>query len=289
MSRGTRVVPQKFLAFDLEYDRPLPPSWSRETSPDQRRENESDINIIAAACSMFDGLKTAARTFRSLAPLPMDVAKVEQLARFLVDKDEEGYVIVTWGGTASDFRLLASKVQDQDLKKRIVDCCLEHVDIPLAIMAQNGMMVGLEAVAKACLPDKKNGKTETSKEIAEAWRQGGQSSLQVIRHVADDALTTARLYGTIMASPNTPFDQRNFPKAVRARHSIPRGSGWTIWENKKGDACIACKLDVTACLGKDMTTHRLRTVWECKAYAQTRVFPWETMPPFSVDSCTAWL
>lgn len=276
-----------FAAFDLEFDRPLPPSWGSEKTTIERRQNEQQVNIIAASVVEFNSFAPRTRTFRSLAPLPMSTSKIMSFAHHLLSLHEQGYAIVSWGGTASDFRMLCGKLEAYpELVRDLKRLCMSHVDIPIAILAQHGMMVGLESVAKACFRDKRDGKEESSKDLAEIWKQGGRQSLKVLRHVEEDALLTGRVFGFVMSTPRIRFDGSSFAPPVNSCIKISPGTQWIAWHTKKHDKTMVVTMDVEAASRQGST---ILTVASSRALARTKTFPWEIKAPFAVESCLSWM
>ena len=269
-----------FAAFDLEFDRPLPPSWGSEKTTIERRQNEQQVNIIAASVVEFNSFAPRTRTFRSLAPLAMSTSKIMSFAHHLLTLHEQGYAIVSWGGSASDFRMLCGKLEAYpDLVRDLKRLCMSHVDIPIAILAQHGMMVGLESCAAACLSDKGSGKETPSKKLCELWQRGGADSLRVVRHVEDDAFVTARLYRFIVESQRVdPRTYTGFRKRVSMKSTIQPGDAWAAWETTRSDRTMVVPLP--------LSRGRPQDVAACKAIKRT--FAWKPEPPFTVESCCVW-
>lgn len=98
--------------------------------------------------------------------------------------------IVTWSGTASDFRLLHAAVGESPEHRRMVlTMCLQHVDVPLLTICTHGRVMGLAQVAAALrLPQK----PANSAQVPELWRRPKQRPL-VVHHVKHDATVTLEL------------------------------------------------------------------------------------------------
>lgn len=271
--------PLRVLALDMEFSRLLPDSWGTESSPAEREAACQDVRIVAASCCCLEGTRVSNRVFRSLAPLHLNTNKVEEMAHFVLEKHEEGFVIVTWGGMAADFRVFCANIQDPQLKSRVRDLAKRHVDIALCILATSGMMVGLESCAAACLCDKGSGKETPSKELCELWQRGGADSLRVVRHVEDDAFVTARLYRFVVESQQVnPRTYTGFRKRVSMKSPVQPGGAWVAWETTRSDRTMVVPLP--------LSQGRPQDVAACRAIKRT--FAWKPEPPFTVESCCAW-
>lgn len=275
----TPRAPVRVLAVDMEFDALLPDNWGIESGREERDSASSRIHIVASSCCSFEGTRVSNRVFRSLAPLHLGTDKVEEMARFILQKEREGFVVVTWGGMAADFRVLCSNIGDPNLREQVRELAKRHVDLALCILSSSGMMVGLESCAVACLVDKRGGKNTPSNELCAMWKQGGSQSLGVIRHVQEDALLTGRLYTFILESPALrPEGYTGFRKRVSIRSACLPGGAWVAWETQRSERTMVVPL----VLRKGM----LLSVREC---GQVRGdFPWELKPPFTVESCCAW-
>lgn len=273
-------APLKFLSFDLEFSKLLPKTWGLEKDAEERQKACDGVDIIAAACCAFDGSRVRSWTFRSLAPLPLSQHKVDELVEFLLDKRRQGYLIVSWGGMASDFRVLCSRASPR-LREPLREAALAHVDMALVVLAERGMMVGLESVCKACLQDKREGKQVPSSELAERWRSGGKESLTVLRHVEDDAFVTGRVYGFVLSTRGTSVTSHAFRLPVKFEAEIPETSCWISWETRRSDRTMVVPLRTTG--------SRLATVEECREEAGRNTFPWDMKAPFTVEACCAWV
>ena len=276
---------RKFVSFDLEFDNPLPQSWGTETSPEQRQQNDASVSIIAAAVFLSDGWNQSQRTFRSLAPLPLGQDKLAEFARFLLEMSARGFVVVTWGGAASDFRVLSSKLAfAPQLQAQIVRLCEDHVDIALSVLSEHGMMVGLESCCRAIQRNPSATKKETSKTLGELWKQGGKNSLRVLRHVQEDAIQTARVYGFVLSSRFKRFQGSFCRPPVDPRIVVPQGKAWLVWNTKNSEKTMVVQLRVFSAGG----WARLSTVREAETISRSRSFPWQMKEPFTVESCLRW-
>lgn len=95
--------------------------------------------------------------------------------------------IVTWGGTRTDFRWLYAAVGDSAVhKRRILDLCSNHADIPFLTRSKHGVMMSLDATARAM---GLNEKPAESANIPLLWRMKEERHL-VVEHVRHDAVTT---------------------------------------------------------------------------------------------------
>jgi len=260
----------KFLAFDLEFDRNLPATWGLETTDKERRENERGIHITCAGLCGWNGNIWYERD-RNRSPAPLAADDVRSLIEFLDMKRERGHLIVTWGGTASDFRVLAAASES---KKHAMMChrlALEAVDIPFVAASTIGTMMGLDAAAAGMgLMRKKL----DSASMPEVWKR---CPMDVVQHVVWDARKTASVYWQMF---------RN----MGVKHFLPwmdsRGHGhpWLVWVTSRGVPKMWWTQTVVTPHGR----FRLPTVQECVAMPlpKPRFVP---MPPRDKKSCIAWI
>lgn len=122
----------------------------------------------------------------------MNKTNLFQFVNYLHTMNNAGYTIITWGGTASDFRILAKEVPEYD--KLLVQLCLKHIDIPFCAASHIGMMMGLGATSKGLQFEEK---CANSKDIPEMWTSDKSS---VLKHVSTDALLTMQIVNHIIAN-----------------------------------------------------------------------------------------
>lgn len=185
----------RIVGFDMEFASPLPSDWSVETSAARSAEAEAEVHILCAGIVTFSSTGAiASRAFHSpdkRSPMPYDV--VRQVVDALYEYTHTHWSVVTWGGTASDFRVLhAQCLRHGDFRRaRMVrTITLRHYDVPLCTASTSGHMMGLSAVCQAMgVPlDKKPG---DSRDIASHWLADPD---HVIRHVLADAWSTVRVF-----------------------------------------------------------------------------------------------
>lgn len=123
---------------------------------------------------------------------------VDAFFKYLHELALEGFLIVTWGGTAYDFRMLAKEVS-VDLKSDVIQMCLDHYDIPFCSGTSIGMMMGLSAAAKAL---DLNDKSVLSSTIPELWVNDRQL---VLNHVANDSYLTLCITNHILNANTLPW------------------------------------------------------------------------------------
>lgn len=123
---------------------------------------------------------------------------VNKLFEYLLSFQNNGYAIVTWGGTASDFKVLSKKV-DIHYVPYVIQMCLDHYDIPFSSGTYTGMMMGLSAAAKGMgLQDKEF----LSSGIPDLWKTDKNS---VLRHVSNDSYMTCELAKHILVKGSMPW------------------------------------------------------------------------------------
>lgn len=183
--------------------------------------------------------------------LPEDVAGFfDTLSRY---RYSSGYVVVTWGGTASDFRVLHSlfrRFGDDARANAVLGLALDHIDIPLCTVTTSGHMMGLASVCKGMMIPMEKG-ADSSRLIPTMWTRNPE---MVLRHVLNDAWATLRVFDI-----------------ARNQHPIPnirwitRRENLRIWEFPE-----------------------FFTVGQCMAFCSpTCVFT--PHPPRDRESCTRWI
>jgi hypothetical protein len=237
----------KLLAFDVELDQLL-------SAPSKEAWKDGNVpHITCAAVSDHNGV---VQTWWG-QPY-MKEKELASLVDTLYAHFCAGGLIVTWGGTAADFRALYENLKSDPLRQN--QCYLmvqNHIDIPLAAATDTGMMMGLRAAVQGmCLGNKD---AESSSLAPEKWAEGKIS--EVLAHVQKDATMTASVY-------------------LRTLECHPAR---LTWVTRKGHKQSWFPLLVPFHSGM-----RMCTVWECMMRAPK-------VPPFQIpegmhrdDSCR-WL
>lgn len=190
------------VAFDVELDRLVPDSWNETSTPQI---------TCAAVYSHSEGARlfysTDENEHEKLNSISAKGGESKQCAPRLNKKDcsklldelwehmQKGAIIISWGGTAVDFRALHSALQgDDDRQNKCVQLVRNHVDIPIASCTDIGMMMGLDAAAKGTGQGNKNNFTST--QAPKMWTSGKQA--EVLEHVKLDAVLTLKVYEAVM-------------------------------------------------------------------------------------------
>ena len=106
----------------------------------------------------------------------------------------QGHTIVTWGGSSSDFKLLAKESKQDALVRSLA---LDSIDIPMCACMSIGTMMGLNAACAALGLNLKD--SSSSKDVPETWRQPNRRH-EVIQHVSNDAFATMTVLESILRS-----------------------------------------------------------------------------------------
>lgn len=172
-----------FVAFDLEMDRLLEWGGSPESV-------SSHAPRILCGCTVSkNAISSDIRMWRSASKgAPMSSAEVGALVDYLWLQYTAGKVLVTWGGTASDWRLLALECGDPLRAQQCKLMALTAVDIPFMSLCTTGTMMSLDAAARGM----GLGGKAPSHDIPSKWARGEHDA--VLAHVRWDAWTTAQLY-----------------------------------------------------------------------------------------------
>lgn len=195
MAGGTRAVPRAgpFVAFDLEMSGLLPPldAWPTDgTAP---------VYVLCGATARYDadGAAEEVRLWQNDAALvsrtPMLPFDVWRLLDYLWDAHARGDTLVTWGGTASDWRVLEAVCGSAAYAEKCRVMAAHHVDVPFAAASSMGGMMGLRA---ACLGMGLEAKHPcASAAVPLMWAAGMQALVGA--HVTADAAATARVYAAM--------------------------------------------------------------------------------------------
>lgn len=172
----------KWAAFDLEFTHLL---------PGLDEEVPADLHISCASIITTGSSWPQVWYERpSFGDVPSDFMSTKTLEAFvdsLADLVKNGYLLVTWGGSASDWKLLAKELPNK--ASEIVAMALQSVDVPMCTCMSIGMMMGLNS---ACMALGFSLKDETaSEDIPLLWNQNNlESRLKVLQHVSNDAFAT---------------------------------------------------------------------------------------------------
>jgi hypothetical protein len=260
-------MPQPYITFDIEYDRLL------KTGPEATAaaDSEEAPKITCIAAVTCEGLYTFwhggyHEPSGSFSP-HMSEAQIRHFVDFLWTYFQKGYVIVTWGGTAFDFKILFNEVTDPNYKRLIHFLARRHVDIPLTSAATSGMMMGLSAVSKAM---GLGSKPYDSIQMPSLWTERNQEA--VLRQVWADAALTSRVYMQIFAN------------GEHFHSTIGRFRPYLEWVALSGKT----RRFYAPYVHMSELNVRLLNVEECMA-APRPVTPFEPSPTMTVEACTRWL
>lgn len=128
-----------------------------------------------------------------------------------------GTVLLTWGGTGSDWKkLIVAAPQHTD---KIKEMALNSVDIPLIAAASTGMMMGLNsaAVGMGLGPQP----SCESIDVPSFWKGGAQKQFMVVDHVRWDAWACAQIFQKLMLHDHRPqlswMTQKSGLRSIRLR------------------------------------------------------------------------
>ncbi len=252
--------PTYAVAFDVELDKLVPPASAGESRALWTDDGAPHITC-AATYSDTDGT----RYYHSTEPDGSIAARlgVEDAGRLLDElygHMSRGALIVTWGGTAVDFRALHGALQgDADRQSRCVELARQHIDIPIASATDFGGMIGLDAAARGMGQGRKS--HQLSLAAPSLWSEGRRR--EVLQHVGRDSELTLRVYIATMT------------RAPPSLHWQARSGRWRTWW---------CATVADAAHGG----MRLRNVAECLAVPLPRV-PFQVPPGMDRDVAVAWM
>jgi hypothetical protein len=165
---------QKIIVFDLEFTELIP------------KDGKLDHVYIGCAATLTSDETVPKvwidKTIYGDISERLSVSTMVSFVTYLESHVQNGYVLYSWGGAASDFRMLSKELPF--LRDRIIQLCLVHYDIPFMACMHNGMMMGLSAASRAIgLEDKQN----SSINVPELWRA---NKSMVMQHVSTDTYLT---------------------------------------------------------------------------------------------------
>lgn len=213
----------KWAAFDLEFTHLLPSLGD---------ELPHELHVSCASIITTGSSWPQVWYERpSVGELPNDFMTPKTLDAFLdylASLVKNGFLLVTWGGSASDWKILAKELPLR--ADEIIQLALQSVDVPMCTCMSIGMMMGLNAACMALGFSLKD--SEASENVPELWNlRTMESRLKVLQHVSNDA------YATLMVVKNA------------------ETSGTLAWISQKGHYKTWSPvhfLSVKSCLSKEL-------------------------------------
>jgi len=173
------------IAFDVELDRLVPEEWNTDSSPHI---------TCAATYNLQSGIKTYFSSKENLQSPKMTFDDCAKLLDDLWEHTQKGAMIISWGGTAVDFRALHYCLHsDATRQNKVKQIALHHIDIPIASATDTGMMMGLASASKGLMNTDKS--IKNSSLAPKLWSEG--KFQEVLRHVELDAILTLNVYNNI--------------------------------------------------------------------------------------------
>lgn len=161
-------------------------------------EFDGDVILCAATC-WTNGLISVPQIWCTQTKTsfePLSKVFLEAFFESLWKYHEAGVVLLTWGGTGSDWPKLL-KALGSDYEKKIKEMALASVDIPLVSVAANGMMMGLTSTALGM--GLGNRPFCESEQVPSLWKsQNVIYQNEVVQHVQWDAWATTQIYNKLM-------------------------------------------------------------------------------------------
>jgi hypothetical protein len=176
------------VAFDVELDRLVPESWNSTNPP---------LITCAAVHSDEEGTKLFyTKSFEGKAPR-LGLGDASALLDELWEHSSRGALIISWGGTAVDFRALHFALYgDPERQSKCATLVQNHIDVPIASATDMGIMFGLDAAAQGTGQGRKSNVIST--DAPRMWNEGEHDA--VLEHVKLDAVLTLKVYKAMMSS-----------------------------------------------------------------------------------------
>lgn len=188
----------KWAVFDLEFTELLP----RLDEPLSATLHISCASLIATGYAWPEVWHE--KSVQLGEDMPGDFMSAQTLEAFIdslavLSKDHR---IVTWGGSASDWRLLEKECPNRS--KQIREMALDSVDVPMCACVTIGMMMGLNAACMALGFSLKD--SGASENVPDLWAQRTlDSRLKVLQHVSNDSFATMMVLKNAETSRSLPW------------------------------------------------------------------------------------
>lgn len=176
----------KYATFDLEIANGFPDNGNwRESAP---------LGITCAALGLTG--KDEPKFYQGVPSMPR--AECQEMVRELQQVVKNGYVLVTWNGTAFDFAVLA---EEAEMPRECAELALAHVDLMVIVTFKRGHFLGLQkALDGAGFPGKLHEVTlndgtlltdMTGKLAPRLWADGEYSA--VLSYLREDVMPLLEL------------------------------------------------------------------------------------------------
>jgi len=215
----------KWTVFDLEFTELLP-----------EIDNPLQDNLHIACGSIMSTGDVFPQVWYELLPGSIEPGQfmssltVNAFVQTLLEKGASGHTIVTWGGSSSDFRVLAKECPQ--LMTEIRELSLASVDIPMCTCMSIGTMMSLNSACAAIgLNLKESG---SSKQVPQTWQDLDRRH-EVIQHVSNDAYATMAVLDALLR--NSKLYWITLRGQVRV-WDLPDQTLWTVRE------CLAKELPI---------------------------------------------
>lgn len=178
----------QWTVFDLEFNALLP-------EPGQPWSEDLHITCgsIFSTCDLwpnvwYEAVGPNGPDGRESQGLYMSASTVKAFVEALETMASKGHILVTWGGSATDWRMLAKECPEKNDAIRAL--ALNSVDIPMCSCMSIGMMMGLNAACMAIGLDLKD--SEASSKVPDMWLQPDLRE-KVLQHVSNDSYATMQV------------------------------------------------------------------------------------------------
>jgi hypothetical protein len=170
----------KWAVFDLEFTELLPEASEVPWAP--------DVHIACAAVMTTEAQWPQVWHEAGPAAHSMSQSTLKAFVEHLEALVDKGHNIVTWGGSASDWRMLAKELRDvPHMDRRIRTLALNSYDVPMCSAMAIGMMMGLQAASAALGLALK---TDSSSATVPSLWACRETRPKVLQHVSNDAYAT---------------------------------------------------------------------------------------------------
>ena len=180
---------RKYLAFDIE--------TARAVSFDGSDWRQFRPLGICCAATILEGedapIVWHGGTNQKRPTRRMKRHELLELLKYLIQKTENGFTILTWNGIGFDFDVLAEESAESKLCRQLAN---NHVDMMFHVLCQLGYGIALDSAARGTgIEGKPRGMNSASAPVL--WTKGSHEI--VFRYVEQDARTTLNLARTCEA------------------------------------------------------------------------------------------
>lgn len=189
----------KYVAFDLETSREVPPSHWRSFRP---------LGISCASTYAVNGREIVHKSWvggsrrpelelGEMFPAQLTPEECLTLFEYIETLQREGYTVLTWNGLSFDFDILFEELGPHQDVDRMFAVAMLHTDLAFAMFCDKGFFVSLDS---ACIGLRIETKLEGihASEVPSMWHTSAEAQARVIEYNMQDAKVTGLVYEAML-------------------------------------------------------------------------------------------